>query len=118
MLLSLKNIFITLSLYLIILCNYNFIQPLLLRSKSLGEEGKHSGQHFVLCFKRRKRLVRTAKDLLSCLVEIHSLILLWGWRSPLIVNALIIVMGIVVIMVTSMVLILLEFSLIVTVADL
>lgn len=108
-----------LSVYLIILCYYSFSQALLLGSKSRGEEGKHSRQHFILCFKRRKRLVRIAKDLLCCVADkIHSLILLWRWRSPLIVNALIIVMGVIVVMVTSMVLVLLELSLIVTVADL
>lgn len=40
------------------------------------------------------------------------------WQRPLIVNALIIVMGAVVVMVTSVVLVLLELGLIVTVADL
>lgn len=52
------------------------------------------------------------------LIEIHSLILLWRWRSPLIVNALIIVMGAVVVVVTSMVIVLLKLGLIITVADL
>lgn len=41
--LKLKNMF----MYLI-KCYCNFLQPLLLRSKSLGEKVKHSRQHFIL----------------------------------------------------------------------
>lgn len=71
-----------------------------------------------------RRLARIAKDLLCCVDKIHLLILLRlavlhkeaAW--PLIVNALVIVMGTVVLVVASLVLLFLELGLIVTVADL
>lgn len=69
-------------------------------------------------FQENQKTSEDSKEIaLLCSDKMHLLILLWRWKASLIVNVLIVVMGAVVVMVTSMVFVVMELSLIVTVTD-